>query len=449
MTLRSQGYAELAEHSYDRQGNLAQLVNQTVTLGGVEYKILAHADKPSGYQGTVYQRTDTGEIVVAHRGTEFEREKFKDLIATDGMMVAGRTNLQADDAIELTRFAQRQAQKYAVENQTPMREVTVTGHSLGGTLAQITAHHFGLKGETFNAYGAASLDRRIPEGGNDVLNHVMAADLVSSGSPHYGQVRVYTNPREIATLEQYGYENSRSPLDLRRPATAAYKAMDGGSHDMHNFLPIDGQKRADTSILDDPQARRLAQQYDPMIDKFRADVGALRNGLTHGLQGPAGTIKDAVDWLRGPLEPGEPARREAQGERPRASNDMRESSHPANGMYRQAYSGVVEIDHSLGRTPDGASERLAASLTAAGAGLSSVGQVALSRDGSRAFAVEGGQGPVEARGRVQVEVAEAVQRPVEASTRDWEVATQRLAAQQQEQQQALEQTQAARGPVMT
>jgi hypothetical protein len=447
MTLRSQDYAELAEHSYDRKGDLAHLVNQTVTLGGVEYRILAHADRPSGYQGTIYQRMDTGEITVAHRGTEFEREKFKDLIVTDGGMVAARTNLQADDAVELTR----QATKMARENllgYKPAPEVTVTGHSLGGTLAQISAHHFGLKGETFNAYGAASLDRRIREGGNDVLNHVMAADLVSSGSPHYGQVRVYTNSREIETLQRYGYENDRSPLDLRRPASAAFQAMDGGSHDMHNFLPIDGQQRADRSVLDDPQARRLAQQYDPMIDKFRADVGALRDGVSRSLRGPAGTLDDAVDWLRGPLEPGEPARRETQGER-RTSNDMREPSHPANGKYQQAYTGVVEIDRSLGRTPDGASERLAASLTAAGAGLSSIGQVGLSGDGSRAFAVEGRQGPVEARGRVHVDVAAAVQRPVETSTQDWQAATQQLAQQQQEERLAREQTQpVARGPAM-
>jgi hypothetical protein len=52
-----------------------------------------------------------------------------------------------------------------------------------------------------NAYGAASLGYRIPEGGDRVLNHVMAADVVSAASPHYGQVRVYATPREIAQLQ--------------------------------------------------------------------------------------------------------------------------------------------------------------------------------------------------------------------------------------------------------
>src|SRR3546814_9639280 len=97
-----------------------------------------------------------------------------------------------------TRESLRGAQKFSIERCASPPEVTVTGHSLGGTLAQITAHHFDLRGETFNAYGAASLGYRIPEGGDRVLNHVMAADVVSAASPHYGQVRVYAKPREIA-----------------------------------------------------------------------------------------------------------------------------------------------------------------------------------------------------------------------------------------------------------
>jgi hypothetical protein len=385
--------------------------------------------------------------VVAHRGTEFERQKLQDLVLTDGGMVANRGNRQADDAIELTQEALRIAERQGQQAGRPL-DVTVTGHSLGGTLAQISAHHFGLKGETFNAYGAASLDHRIPEGGHDVLNHVMAHDMVAAGSPQYGQVRVYADQRAIDTLQQYGYDNTRSPLDVRRPVSAAIGALNSGSHDMHNFLPIDGNNRPDRSILDDPQARRLAAQYDPMIDKYRADVEGVRRGLTQTLRGPAGVLEDGWDALRGDLPPGEPARREGQRERPRASNDMRDVDHPANGKYRQAYSGVVEIDHSLGRTPDGASERLAASLTAAGAGLSSIGQVGLSRDGGRAFAVEGGQGPVEARGRVHVDVTAAMQRPVEASTQDWQVATQQL-AQRQEERLLREQAQSAvHGPAM-
>lgn len=463
MTLNSQRYANLADHSYgrDQQGNtvdLKVLVGKITEIEGVRYKVLAHAEKPSGYQGTIYQRVDSGEIVVAHRGTEFGREPIKDGLLADGGMVFGRVNSQAQDAVELTRHAVQEAEKLAVKRGGQVPEVTVTGHSLGGTLAQITAHHFDLRGETFNAFGAASLNYQIPEGGDRVLNHVLAADVVSSASPHYGQVRIYAKPGEIAQLQASGYNNI--PLVGGLVPNNVVAASINGSHMMHNFLNVDGDGRSDVSILRDASARTRADDNARMIDRYRDDVRELRAGASLGGdvldvlgRGPLGAPGRAVERLREAIQPdlppGEPVRREAQGERRTSSNDMREPFHPANGKYQQAYTGVVEIDRSLGRTPDGASERLAASLTAAGAGLSSIGQVALSRDGSRAFAMEGGQSPVEARGRVHVDVAEAVQRPVETSTQDWQAATQRLALQQQEQHVRERDVPTVHGPAMT
>src|SRR3546814_15213655 len=119
-------------------------------------------------------------------------------------MVFGQVNSQAADAIEFTREALREAQKFSIERGGSPPEVTVTGHSLGGTLAQITAHHFDLRGEPFNAYGAASLGYRIPEGGDRVLNQVIAAAVVSAASPHYGQDRDHATPRGLPQLALQG-----------------------------------------------------------------------------------------------------------------------------------------------------------------------------------------------------------------------------------------------------
>lgn len=476
MTINSQQYANLADHSYGRnqdgtQVDLKSLVGKSVDIEGVQYTVLAHADRPSGYQGTIYQRADTSDIVVAHRGTEFGREPIKDGLLADGGMVFGRINSQAADAIELTREALKLASnegRRRHDGQAP--EVTVTGHSLGGTLAQISAHHFDLRGETFNAFGAASLGYRIPEGGDRMLNHVMVVDAVSSASPHYGQVRVYAGHGEIEQLQASGYHNGRL-LDMVTPDHPLLASLNG-SHMMHNFLNVDGDGRRDVSALGDPGMRTRADDNARMIQNYRGDVGALRAAASLGgdavdvlRRGPMAPMRAAArvrDALQRDLEPGEPARLESRGEYAppgtrRSSSldgdthlsprvDMRDADHPANDRYRQAYTGVTEIDRSLGRTPDGASERLAAALTAAGAGLSSISQVALSRDGSRAFAVEAG--PVEIRNRVHVDVAAAVQRPVEASTQDWQLASQQLTRQQQEQL-AREQAQPAMsGPVV-
>ncbi|WP_042806304.1 DUF6792 domain-containing protein, partial [Xanthomonas citri] len=274
MSLTSQQYAALAKDSYDKPPETGEN-SRTVVIGDVSYKRLEYIDSPSGYQGIIYRRIDTNEIVVAHRGTETERELKQDGVYTDGGMVAARHNRQAAEAIELTRHALVYAQKIGKDGKAP--DVTVTGHSLGGNLAQVTAHHFGLKGETFNAYGAVSLDRRIPEGGTDVINHVMAGDAVSAASKHYGQVKVYATPQEIALLQQAGYDNTHSVLDDRNPLVAVGL---GDSHRIHNFLPVDGNGKPDRSVLEDPQAQQLAKQYAPMIEKYRDDVSLMRGGLT-------------------------------------------------------------------------------------------------------------------------------------------------------------------------
>ncbi len=142
-------------------------------------------------------------------------------------MVATRHNAQVTDAIEYTQRALNYAKEKHVSTGQPTPDVTVAGHSLGGNLAQVTAHHFNLKGQTFDAYGAVNLDRRIPEGGGDVVNHVMAGDAVSAASRHYGQVEIYATPNEIATLKRADYANDNEVLDARNPLSIAFMLGDG------------------------------------------------------------------------------------------------------------------------------------------------------------------------------------------------------------------------------
>jgi lipase (class 3) len=292
MSLNSQHYASLSGDSYkDRQPS-----REPIAIDGVQYTVLDHMDCPSGYQGTIYQRVDAGEIAVAHRGTEVDhglKAALLDGALADAGMVLQRTNMQTPDAIELVRraleFAAREGDR---TGHTP--EVTVTGHSLGGTLAQITAHRFGLRGETFNAYGAASLGYGVPEGGDRIINHVMAADVVSAASHHYGQVRMYATPTEVGAVSGLGdYGNTRSQFDARRPVLAVFATL--GSHGMHNFLDVDGNQQPDVSVLGEPQARQLASEYRPMFDKYRNDVYLLRGGISLGTsvaQGPDGFVDE-------------------------------------------------------------------------------------------------------------------------------------------------------------
>ena len=118
MSVTSQQYADLSFHVYRGTSARSYASNDKdapyVDSGGVRFFVRAHVDNPgTGYQGTIYQRRDTGELVVAHRGTEFDREAFKDGALADGGMVLARSNLQAEDAISLTRDALDMASKDA------------------------------------------------------------------------------------------------------------------------------------------------------------------------------------------------------------------------------------------------------------------------------------------------------------------------------------------------
>ena len=329
MSMSSQDYADLALDSYASRA-VTRRDEKPETIGDHKYRILGHHDNPrTGYQGTIYQRVDTNEIIVAHRGTEFDREALKDGLLADGGMVLSRSNLQASDAIALTRKALQIAQEKATGEGGITPPVTVTGHSLGGTLAQVTAHHFDLRGETFNAYGATSLGLRIPAGGSSVTNHVMAGDLVSAASAHYGQVKVHATAQEIQTLDAHGYDNKthwsdplrgRGPIQLATgftpPTTTAAAVAMADSHKMHHFASVDANGRPDRSVLEDPATVQRAQDNVTRIGEYRRDVQGMRGVITAVGRGPVGNVLDAVDVLRGPLPPGEPARREREADAP-------------------------------------------------------------------------------------------------------------------------------------
>ncbi|ALN88866.1 putative lipase [Lysobacter capsici] len=297
----SQDYAALSQDAYnDRRAD----PTVSVPINGVDYRVLATANnRENGYQGTIYQRVDSGEIIVAHRGTEPTNgvgEFIRDVIRTDGGMVVNGVNNQAPDAIALTQRAIDIAREQGERTGRPQPPVAVTGHSLGGTLAQISAHRFqaeGVHGETFNAYGAAGLNMGIPAGDNNrMINHVRASDTVSSASPQYGQTRVYATQEDVDALRDAGYANNRRQSfwpdfiggDLRNPVgVVASRGL--AAHDIAPFAGGPGTPPLMTRANED-----RAQQFDPMIDKFRGDIGAARAGIT----GASQNVQDGIRRVR-------------------------------------------------------------------------------------------------------------------------------------------------------
>jgi dienelactone hydrolase len=114
-----------------------------------EWTVLQEAPQElqqSGFYGAAYQNVDTGEIVIAYRGTEPNIQAIRDDLSADIDIGAGEEHPQFVDALA---FAQQVNREFGGQNQA----ISVTGHSLGGGLAQLAADTFGWAGVTFEAPG--------------------------------------------------------------------------------------------------------------------------------------------------------------------------------------------------------------------------------------------------------------------------------------------------------
>lgn len=462
MTINSMDYALLAQDSYKDREPKKEFV-----LGGVNYRTLDHADSPiTGFQATAYQRVDTGEVVIAFRGTEFDREPAHDGIVDTAMALAG-VNAQAADAKAFTARVLTQVNADSHEVGKTLR-VTVTGHSLGGTLAELQAHNFGLKGETFNAYGAAGLLHGVPEGGHQVVNHVRAGDVVSAASAHFGEVRIYAAQQDIDTLSKAGYRDDGGAWSTRNPV----KATDFSAHSIDNFVPH-GETLGHSIIAPENEARYRA--HHSMVDRYRNDIHnaravasvPLQTGMQagqtfgYGVKAVGHAAGQAYDAACDKVETG--ARRAGEALE-RAGEALREGSfriidkaahpgawfrssmtgptpilnrpeHPGHGLYQQSLAGMEKINAEREIPSDERTCNAAGTLAAAAcrSGLRQIDHVALSDNGHKLIAVQGTPGSVHSK-VVDVPTVQALSTPLEDSSMGYLQAMHRAASQQTAQQ---------------
>jgi len=73
MTMGTEDYAVLAKDSYQKPE-----IDKDIELQGVHYQAIDYMDDPlTGFQATAYQRMDTQEVIIAFRGTEFDRQPIR------------------------------------------------------------------------------------------------------------------------------------------------------------------------------------------------------------------------------------------------------------------------------------------------------------------------------------------------------------------------------------
>ncbi len=182
-------YAQLASAAYQDNGHPVGWTRLDIPLASDAIN--------SGYYGAAFQDNLTGEIVIAHRGTE--PNKMTDLKADFQMGVS-----QLPDQYQFARNFYDQ-----VANANKGALISTTGHSLGGSLAQLLAAEKNLNAVTFNPYGTRDL---IPALNNcypglnldlnatysNITNHQTALDGVSRlpGSSQLGDMQTHVAPSE-------------------------------------------------------------------------------------------------------------------------------------------------------------------------------------------------------------------------------------------------------------
>lgn len=131
-----------------------------------------------GFSGGVYKNTKTGNIVLAFAGTETSSigEFIPDAV-TDVHITTGLVTQQQQIAIG---YAEEVIQKYG-------SDIVVTGHSLGGNLAQTVAIHFGLNAVTFNSAAVGNTTELLgTKEYGFIRNYLMTGDIIHPVSKIFG-----------------------------------------------------------------------------------------------------------------------------------------------------------------------------------------------------------------------------------------------------------------------
>lgn len=463
MTLTATDYALLAQDAYRNRE-----VGELVKLGSHTYRAIAKADNSNtGFQATAYEEASEHKVVIAYRGTEPDRDALRDGLVDVGMVFTGLNGQEADSrefTHKVIEMAKQRGEARGLSN-----ELSVTGHSLGGTLAEINASEFGLPGQTFNAYGAAGLYHDRPHGEQPVINHVRATDLVGAASTHYGEVRIYASTQDIEILRKAGYTPEGSHDILR-----TVNAINMESHAIDNFIP--SAHTQETIISPENESRYVSNRA--LVDHFRSDVEEIRHHASVAWETKK-TVSDGVEkgatiaaaaGRRAATEVGHAAEQGAiaiaAGARATAHAGMAagkfgrdvaisslmetsvaerlrgsatgspeldkllhqqridDPSHPGNTLFKQALDGTQRLDAAQGRTPDKLSTNLAGSLAveAQRKGLDRIDHVLLSDDASRAYAVQGElSSPFKKTAEVQTELG--ISASIDQSSKAWPQAT--------------------------
>ena len=194
-------------------------------------KIKSYNDR-NGFQAFLYKNNDNN-IVLSFRGTEIQKlknaEVFKDLYS-DAQLALEILPLQYSSANALYQ---------EIKKGYPNFEITVTGHSLGGSLAQLVSAANDCPAVTFNAYGTGNIIRNMGISDLDSLN------IVNYGNP---KDSTFTFNIENQPGRTFAINTNLNP-DKKYYAEKGYKAHKI-EHNLEYMTNLDNAVEIDTKSFD-------------------------------------------------------------------------------------------------------------------------------------------------------------------------------------------------------
>ncbi len=143
-----------------------------------------HEGSSHGYYAVAYQNTESGEIVIANRGSRPSLDGLKEDWGETDVAIARQDK---DNIPEAFHEGQSFAERVVAEH--PGTKITTTGHSLGGAHAQVQAAALGLNAVTFGAPGVrfAVSDAAADAAADNIVNYVLPGDFVGASGDHIGR----------------------------------------------------------------------------------------------------------------------------------------------------------------------------------------------------------------------------------------------------------------------